>query len=104
MDVSSHVSLAVYPAEKRKSSLLLNPLFSLIIQKTISTHFTTLQNAFNPFLSVALVAIIGHFRCLYWLIKYYHRTNYPALLHLGKKILGWDFLQRPAPASLPLGK
>lgn len=100
MDVSSHISLAVFPAERRKSSLLLNPLFSLIIQKSVSPHFTTVQNAFNPLLSVALVAIIGHFRCLYWLIKYYHWPNYAASLHLGE-ILGWDLLQRPLPASLP---
>lgn len=100
MDVSSHISLAVFPAERRKSSLLLNPLFSLIIQKSVSAHFTTVQNAFNPLLSVALVAIIGHFRCLYWLIKYYHWPNYAASLHLGE-ILGWDLLQRPLPASLP---
>lgn len=100
MDVSSHISLAVFPAERRKSSLLQNPLFSLIIQKSVSPHFTTVQNAFNPLLSVALVAIIGHFRCLYWLIKYYHWPNYAASLHL-REILGWDLLQRPLPASVP---
>lgn len=104
MDVSSHISLAVFPAERRKSSLLLNPLFSLIIQKSVSPHFTAVQNAFNPLLSVALVAIIGHFRCLYWLIKYYHWPNYAASLHLGE-ILGWDLLQRPLPRfSPPPGK
>lgn len=100
MDAGSHISLAVFPAERRKSSLLLNPLFSLIIQKSVSPHFTTVQNAFNPLLSVALVAIIGHFRCLYWLIKYYHWPNYAAPLHL-REILGWDLLQRPLPASVP---
>lgn len=100
MDVSSHISLAVFPAERRKSSLLLNPLFSLIIQKSVSPHFTTVQNAFNPLLSVALVAIIGHFRCLYWLIKYYHWPNYAASLHL-REILGWDLLQRPLAACVP---
>lgn len=90
-----------FPVKRRKSSLRLNPLFSLIIQKRVSARFTGVQNAFKPLLSVALVAIIGHFRCLYWLIKYYHWPNYAASLHLGE-ILGWDLLQRPLlHASLP---
>lgn len=43
MDLNSHLSISVYPAEWRRSSLEINPVFSLIIQNAVFSPVSILS-------------------------------------------------------------
>ncbi|KAM3838264.1 zinc finger protein 862-like [Diretmus argenteus] len=60
----------------------------------------TVTTAFEPVLRVEHEAVVGAFKCLYWLVKHEiaHHTNYPALLELAE-LLGCDYF-----AKLKIGK
>ena len=53
------------------------------------------MNAFEPTVVVEHEAVIGGFKCLYWLIKneLAHHTNYPKLLSLAE-LLGCDYFRK----------
>ncbi|XP_061750007.1 uncharacterized protein LOC133549001 isoform X5 [Nerophis ophidion] len=55
----------------------------------------SLVNAFEPPVVVEHEAVIGGFKCLYWLIKngLAHHTNYPKLLSLAE-LLGCDYFRK----------
>ena len=51
--------------------------------------------SFDPIIVLEHEAIIGGFKCLYWLVKneIAHQTNYPKLLSLAE-LLGCDYLKK----------
>lgn len=53
------------------------------------------MNSFEPIVVVEHEAVIGGFKCLYWLIKneLAHHTNYPKLLGLAE-LLGCDYFRK----------
>ncbi|KAK5847870.1 hypothetical protein PBY51_016964 [Eleginops maclovinus] len=54
-----------------------------------------INEAFQPILNLEHEAIIGGFKCLYWLVKHEiaHHTNYPALLDLAD-LLGCEYFAK----------
>ncbi|KAL0964157.1 hypothetical protein UPYG_G00319980 [Umbra pygmaea] len=54
-----------------------------------------ISEAFQPILNVEHEAIIGGFKCLYWLVKHdiATHTNYPALLDLAD-LLGCEYFAK----------
>ncbi|XP_026143519.1 uncharacterized protein LOC113118503 [Carassius auratus] len=52
-------------------------------------------NSFEPTIVLEHEAVIGGFKCLYWLVKneLAHHTNYPKLLSLGE-LLGCDYFRK----------
>jgi hypothetical protein len=53
------------------------------------------MSTFEPVIHLEHEAIIGGFKCLYWLIKneMAHHTNYPKLLSLAR-LLGCDYFDK----------
>ncbi|KAK5855574.1 hypothetical protein PBY51_007239 [Eleginops maclovinus] len=58
-------------------------------------HGLPINEAFQPVLNLEHEAIIGGFKCLYWLVKHEiaHHTNYPALLDLAD-LLGCEYFAK----------
>lgn len=55
----------------------------------------TVIAAFEPTITMEHEAVVGAFKCLYWLVKHEiaHHTNYPALLDLAK-LLGCQYFEK----------
>ncbi|XP_053286269.1 zinc finger protein 862 [Pleuronectes platessa] len=55
----------------------------------------SISEAFQPIVNMEHEAIIGGFKCLYWLVKHEiaHHTNYPALLDLAD-LLGCEYFSK----------
>ncbi|KAK5853452.1 hypothetical protein PBY51_014602 [Eleginops maclovinus] len=60
-----------------------------------SSRSLPINEAFQPILNLEHEAIIGGFKCLYWLVKHEiaHHTNYPALLDLAD-LLGCEYFAK----------
>ncbi|KAL7383107.1 hypothetical protein ABVT39_004870 [Epinephelus coioides] len=72
---------------------LADPKFSGWLYKT--EYGLSITEAFEPVINMEHEAIIGGFKCLYWLLKHEiaHHTNYGALLELAK-LLGCDYFSK----------
>ncbi|XP_063740542.1 uncharacterized protein LOC134865072 [Eleginops maclovinus] len=66
-----------------------------------SSRSLPINEAFQPILNLEHEAIIGGFKCLYWLVKHEiaHHTNYPALLDLAD-LLGCEYFAKLKEAEL----
>lgn len=60
-----------------------------------SSRSLPISEAFQPILNMEHEAIIGGFKCLYWLVKHEiaHHTNYPTLLDLAD-LLGCEYFAK----------
>lgn len=56
---------------------------------------TLIMNAFDPVIIMEHEAVIGGFKCLYWLVRneIAHHTNYGKLLSLAQ-LLGCDYFHK----------
>ncbi|KAK1903321.1 Zinc finger protein 862 [Dissostichus eleginoides] len=68
--------------------------YSVKHQVSLASGYSVMQ-AFEPTVIMEHEAIIGGFKCLYWLVKneMAHHTNYPKLLSLAQ-LLGCDYFEK----------
>ncbi|XP_034085010.1 uncharacterized protein LOC117554649 isoform X7 [Gymnodraco acuticeps] len=68
--------------------------YSVKHQVSLASGYSVMQ-AFEPTVIMEHEAVIGGFKCLYWLVKneMAHHTNYPKLLSLAQ-LLGCDYFEK----------
>ncbi|KAK1901674.1 Zinc finger protein 862 [Dissostichus eleginoides] len=68
--------------------------YSVKNQVSLASGYSVMQ-AFEPTVIMEHEAVIGGFKCLYWLVKneIAHHTNYPKLLSLAQ-LLGCDYFEK----------
>lgn len=70
-------------------------MFDFLLQMMHVISGNTVLAAFEPTVVLEHEAVVGAFKCLYWLIKHEiaHHTNYPALLQLAN-LLGCTYFDK----------